>query len=120
MAQVHRGWLAHTKPKATTPLRGRMASHIRARLAEGHTPDDLVLVAEWAAQDAWMSGRHERNKTPYLTMETLYGSVDKTNGYVQKATAWVRNGKPSGLAGMDARRGTQHSYTKTEVIVEAW
>lgn len=117
MKAVHAGWLEHTKPKLRTPLRSGMASSIRARLSDGFSVEDLVLVAEWAANDPWMSGKHEKNKQPYLGVATLYRSTDKTAGYLQRAEAWVRAGKPKN-GGVYDRKALHLSSTAKVTSVE--
>jgi len=106
MRRVYAGWQTWTKSRKLTLVAGATASRIRSRLRDGFTVDELLLVAEWAAQDPWMSGNHPQNDTSYLSTETLYRSGDRTNNYLEKANRWLRKGKPAS-GGVFDRRGVE-------------
>ncbi|SEK36772.1 phage conserved hypothetical protein, C-terminal domain-containing protein [Kosakonia sacchari] len=75
--------------------------HIRARLGEGFTTDDLILVVEYATakwgQDLQMA--------EYLRPTTLFLPT-KFPGYLQGATKWTEAGRPERVNGRWLITGT--------------
>ena len=75
-----------------------------ARMAEGHSVEDLVLVARWAAhgpRSAWFRGDNDR-KASYLRPATMW-SPSKFDSYLEDARAWdgqaVSPGRQPAVAG---------------------
>jgi len=64
--------------------------HIRARLSEGATPDDLKLIAEHKTEQ-WGDDPAQRE---YIRPVTLYGRTTKFDGYLSAAIYWAENGRP--------------------------
>lgn len=104
MRAVYDGWADATHTRKLTLKPGPTASRLRSRLAEGFTIADLLLVAEWAAQDPWMSGTDPKSTGPFLSTETLYRNSERVAGYIAKAEKWVAAGRPAHGGVFDRRQ----------------
>ncbi|VVT49215.1 Phage terminase, large subunit [Kosakonia radicincitans] len=75
--------------------------HIRARLGEGFSTEDLILVVDYATakwgQDLQMA--------EYLRPTTLF-LLTKFPGYLQGATKWTEAGRPERVNGRWVNIGT--------------
>lgn len=74
--------------------------HIRARLREGFTPDELVLVIDYSAEK-WGA---DIKMAEYLRPTTLF-LPSKFPGYLQSATKWNDAGRPRCIDGKWVRNG---------------
>ncbi|WP_431221700.1 conserved phage C-terminal domain-containing protein [Serratia sp. L9] len=83
--------------------------NIRARLREGHTTDDLCLVADYK-QAHWGSSAE---MAEYLRPSTLY-QPSKFEGYLLSATKWDKSGRPQAVNGKWLRPGETPDQDNTE------
>lgn len=77
--------------------------HIRARLREGFTPDELALVIDYSAEK-WGA---DIKMAEYLRPTTLF-LPSKFPGYLQSATKWSDAGRPHCVNGKWVRDGDQN------------
>lgn len=63
-------------------------ANVRARLADGHTADELQLVVDYK-HEHW----HDTEQDQYLRPKTLF-TPSNFPGYLKSATKWERNGRP--------------------------
>ncbi|MCP6623455.1 conserved phage C-terminal domain-containing protein, partial [Klebsiella pneumoniae] len=68
--------------------------HIRGRLREGFTPDELTLVVDYSTEK-W--GK-DLKMAEYLRPTTLF-LPSKFPGYLQSATKWAAAGRPKCVDG---------------------
>ncbi|MHA7847143.1 conserved phage C-terminal domain-containing protein [Serratia sp. D1N4] len=83
--------------------------NIRARLREGHTTDDLCLVADYK-QAHWGSSAE---MAEYLRPSTLY-QPSKFEGYLLSATKWDKSGRPQAVNGKWLKPGETTSSDHTD------
>lgn len=84
---------------------------ISGRLGEGHTVDDLVLVAEWK-QAEWGS---DPRMVQYVRPATLY-APSHFDGYLAAARLWNARGRPSpSLGGRHGRREPSNIMHDAEI-----
>jgi hypothetical protein len=105
MQSVLEGWARLCQPDGVLGhVSTELASKVRSRLREGFTVEQLVLVADYAANgDAWLAGKAANSTRTYTGIETLYRSKAKTSLYLGRAEAWVRKGRPAPAATFDRR-----------------
>ena len=71
--------------------------HIRARLREGYTVDELIRATDSCVADPWHQGENDRG-TPYLDIKHIYGSQERTERHLKRGNATKSSGKASGKA----------------------
>ena len=82
--------------------------HIRGRLREGFTPDELALVVDYSAEK-W--GK-DLKMAEYLRPTTLF-LPSKFPGYLQSATKWAAAGRPKCVDGKWAKAGGEDQAFKS-------
>lgn len=82
--------------------------HIRARLREGFTPEELMLVVDYSTEK-W--GK-DLKMAEYLRPTTLF-LPSKFPGYLQSATKWAAAGRPKRIEGRWAIAGSTDQSFKS-------
>lgn len=84
--------------------------HIRARLADGYSVDELKRAIDRVAIDDFALGRTEDNKTPYVEPENIFRSVGKVDKWLNAGPPPVRKrAAPQGDADELARLDEQNA-----------
>jgi len=93
--------------KQLTPAR---KAKIKARLNDKFSADDLCLIIDYTAQDAFWIGDNDRGRA-FNQIETIFRSTEKTEKNLNDARKWDSGGriKKSNIKGIDGLRDFHQS-----------
>ena len=97
------GHLQLAEPGRAKLTKGR-ASHIRARLSEGYSVDDLIRSISGFAKSSWHRGDDDKSNGPYLEPKTILKSGE------QVEAGWAYGSKPAGQP-RAKRRGVESDWS---------